>query len=540
MNLTSTMQTKTSKITYAQTSYFSKLILDYISGAAQLKPFYNSNPELDSFTKAIENKAKQIINRKLLVEVIEQQYKTANCELPTANCQLLLDENTYTITTGHQLCLFTGPLYFIYKIITTINLSEELKTKYPTKNFVPVYWMASEDHDFAEVNHIHLFGKKIEWNPAGVSGANPVGKIATDSIAPLLEELKSILGESDNAKNLIELFIKSYLPSKNLSEATRIMVHELFGRYGLVILDADDKALKTEFSEIMLDDLKNHHPYNLVSQSIKQLETLGYKAQVNPREINCFYMKDNFRERIIFEKPKYKINNTDLHFSETEMESELKNYPERFSPNVVLRPLYQEKILPNLAYIGGGGELAYWLEFKSIFDFHEIQFPILVLRNSVLWIDAVSSDKWHKFGFSENDYFNSIDDLVRNFMLKNSGTEISLAEEQESLKAIFTSIGAKAQQRDATLKAPVEAELQKALTALSTLENKMLKAEKQKQETSLNQLKKIKEKLFPEGQLQERYDNFSTFYLKYGQEFIVSLKENLALLDSKFTVIAME
>ena len=532
------MQAQKTKIPYAQTTYFSKLILDYISGADKLKPFYNTNHEIESFANAIENKAKQPVNRKLLVEVIEQQYKSGKCPLPVANCQLLLNENTFTVTSGHQLCLFTGPLYFIYKIITTINLAEELKKKYPSTNFVPVYWMASEDHDFAEVNHIHLFGKKVEWNPSTASGSIPVGKISTDGISQLIEEIKPILGESENAKRLIGLFDKAYNSSKNLAEATRLLVNDLFGDYGLVILDSDNKELKKEFSEIMLEDLKNQSNHKIVNESIKQLEAQSYKAQVNPRGINCFYMTEKFRERIVLEEGKYKINNTNLVFSEAEIETELKNFPERFSPNVVLRPVYQEKILPNLAYIGGGGELAYWLEYKAMFEFHKIQFPALVLRNSVLWIDSVSKDKWQKFGFSETDYFSSVDGLIKDFMAKNRDEEISLKEEQEKLKILFSSISAKAQKSDATFKATAEAELQKALAALGNLENKMLKAEKQKQETSLNQIKKIKEKLFPQGELQERYDNFSTFYLKYGNEFIGSLKENLVPLDFEFTLIS--
>ncbi len=532
------MQINKSKIPYTQTTYFSKLILDYISGDATLKNFYSADPKIDSFAKAIENKAKQPINRKLLVEVIEQQYKNSNCELPALNCQLLLNENTFTVTTGHQLCLFTGPLYFIYKIISTINLAAQLKQQFPDSNFVPIYWMASEDHDFAEVNHIHLFGKKIEWNPDNVSASIPVGKISTQTMAPLLEELKPIFGESEHAKHLISLFERAYSNSKNLSDATRIVVHELFGAYGLVVLDADNKALKSEFLEIMLDDLKNQSNQSIVTESIQQLETKGYKAQVNPREINCFYMNETFRERIIVEEDSYKINNTDLVFSQTEIENELRNFPERFSPNVVLRPLYQEKILPNLAYIGGGGELAYWLEYKAMFEFHKIQFPILFLRNSVLWLDAVSADKWKKFGFTDKDLFHTSDELIKSFLEMNASDDMNLSEEKDALKILFERVSIKAQKKDATLKAPAEAELQKVLASLSNLENKMLKAEKQKQETSINQIKKIKEKQFPEGQLQERYENFSNFYLKYGEDFISVLKENINPFETQFLIIS--
>ena len=152
---------QTQKISLEQTGHFSKLFLDYVNQDKNLSSFYKYAPSIDSFSQSIKDISSQKFNRKLLVEVFTEQYvKTSNCQLPTANYQLLLNENTFTVCTGHQLCLFTGPLYFIYKIISTINLAEQLKKKFPANNFVPVYWMASEDHDFEEVNHVNLFGKK--------------------------------------------------------------------------------------------------------------------------------------------------------------------------------------------------------------------------------------------------------------------------------------------------------------------------------------------------------------------------------------------
>jgi bacillithiol biosynthesis cysteine-adding enzyme BshC len=534
------MKVQKTKIPFSQTNYFSNQIVDYISGAEQLKPFYITDFSIDSFADAIALKSKQKMNRNLLVEVLQEQYNKANCEAPKHNLELLKSDSTFTVTTGHQLCLLTGPLYFIYKIITTINLAEELKQKYPSLNFVPVYWMASEDHDFAEVNHIHLFGKKMEWNNLPETGSIPVGKLPTKSLLPLLDELKTVLGDSENAKFLIDLFNKAYVGSENLALATRLLVNELFSEYGLVIIDADDKTLKTEFSKFLLHDIKERSNGNLVKDSLSKLENLGYKAQVNPREINSFYMRDAYRERLVFEDGKYLVTNTNLVFSEAEIEEELKNFPERFSPNVVLRPLYQEVILPNLAYIGGGGELAYWLEYKTMFDSNSVLFPILVLRNSVLLIDGPSMEKWKKFGFEETNYFDSVEHLVKNFIAQHTDGDLTLAEEKQSLRELFELISIKAQKHDSTLKASTEAELQKALAALTNLENKILKAEKLKQEISLNQVKKIKEKLFPEGQLQERHANFISFYLKFGSDFIPTLKANLKPLEAEFVLLTTE
>lgn len=523
---------------YASTGYFSKLIIDYLQSDEKLQSFYSTAPTLENFEHAIAIKAKQKINRPLLIEVLKEQYIKSNLEFPQQLNNLLTQPTTFTLTTGHQLCLFTGPLYFLYKIISTINLCEQLAEKYPANNFIPVYWMASEDHDFAEINHFHLFGKSIVWNPENTA-ATAVGKLPTDSLQSIFEEVKTLFGSSENARELATIFEDSYLNKSNLTDATRLLVHQLFGKYNLVILDADDKRLKQEFLPVMSDDIFKQENFERVTNSIHQLENLGYKAQVNPREINCFYMNETMRERLIYEEGMYRVNNSSISFSEDELKNELNEFPERFSPNVVLRPLYQEVILPNLAYIGGGGELAYWLQYKAMFDAHNIQFPILFLRNSALLMDAASMEKWKKFGFTEGDLFLPTDVLIKKFMDGQSDGSSSLTKEQDALKVVYAQLIEKVQKKEQTLKATAEGELQKALSGLANIEAKLLKADKQKQETSLNQIKKIKDKFFPQGELQERYENFSAFYLKFGNEFIPILKENLDPFQQHFALLTI-
>lgn len=511
-----------SKIELAETRQFSKLIIDYINGDNSLRPFYTYEPKIESFKKVIGDKGKELINRGVLVEVLKSQYQKSNIQHPNLN--LLLDKNTFTVCTGHQLCLFTGPLYFIYKIISTINLSETLKENYPDFNFVPVYWMASEDHDFEEVSSINLFGKKVSWTNSEAKGA--VGRLKIDSLNSVIEEIKQILGDSQNAIELIQLFNDAYLKHSNLADATRYLVHHLFGEYGLVILDADDVQLKHEFSEIIKDDILNNTNYKIVNQTISELEKKGVKPQVNSREINCFYLTDGDRVRI--EKNKFTSETLTL---------ELKKHSERFSPNVVLRPLYQQKILPNLAYVGGPGEIAYWLEYKAMFDHHKIIFPVLIPRNFALLSDKKINQQIQKLGFTLADIFKDTDGLLKEFVSKNSTSELSLKEQELKLVSLFAEISAKAIAVDQTLKGSVEAELQKAINSLKNIESKLLRSEKQKQEININQIKKIKDKYFPEGSLQERFENFAPYYLKYGKHFISDLKEIFDPLDFKLLIL---
>ena len=530
------MTFKTTKIPLTNTGQFSKLMIDYINGEDSLRQFYKYSPKLNSFKEAIIDKSKEKIDRKLLVEVLKEQYERSKITNSNSTIELLLDKNTFTVCTGHQLCLFTGPLYFIYKIITTINLAEKLKKQYPEYNFIPVYWMASEDHDFEEVKSINLFGKKLALDNTEASGA--VGRLKPDSINLVIEELKQILGDSENSKDLIQLFKDAYLKQNNLTDATRYLVNYLFSDHGLVILDGDDARLKGEFSEILKDDILNNTNYKIVSQTISELNKIGLKAQVSPREINCFYMIDNIRERIIFESPKFKVQSSPISFTKDELLAELKDHPERFSPNVVTRPIYQQMILPNLAYVGGPGEIAYWLEYKAMFDFHKVNFPVLMPRNFAMLVDEKSDQQIKKLGFELKDIFKDTEILIKEYVNKNAVSELSLKDEEVKLLAIYAEISAKATAVDSTLKSSVEAEMQKAINALKNMESKILRAEKQKQETNINQIKKIKDKFLPEGVLQERQENFSPYYLRSGKQFIPDLKAQFDPFD--FEIVIME
>lgn len=358
-------------ISLEEAGYFSTLFLDYVNHAHKVFPFYNYSPSPDSFELAIKDISLFKFNRELLAEVITKQYEESNCPLPKANSQLLSMDNTYTVCTGHQPCLFTGPLYFVYKIISSINLAEELKKKFSEYNFIPLYWMLGEDHDFEEINHIYLSGKKIQWkNKKG--GA--VGRYSTRGMEEVIENLKPFLGKSINAEKILYLFSEAYIHRKNLSDATRYLVNELFGKYGLLVLDADDMKLKNEFKEIIRDDILNHTNFKLVNHTITQLKSIGYEAQVIPKEINFFILSKNFRAR---------INKTEVKKNPELWQKKVDTETERFSPNVVTRPLYQQKILPNIAYVGGPAEIAYWLEYKSMFDYHNIFYPVLIPRNFV-------------------------------------------------------------------------------------------------------------------------------------------------------------
>lgn len=519
--------------------FLNPLVFDYLSGKKELKGFYNFFPDKAGYKNAIAGIEEIKFNRELLVEVLTEQSKSVKNTSAASekNIQSLLKENTFTITTGHQLCLFTGPLYFIYKIFSVINLSEKLKGEFPDKNFVPVYWMASEDHDFEEVNHFHAYGKKVEWN-SEEKGA--VGTFKTGSLSEFKTKLQEILGAGLNSGFLLDLFENSYLKHPDLSSATRFLVNELFGKYGLVIVDGNSKKLKGSFVPYFEKDIFENIPAKEVNASVEKLKQLNYDAQVNPRDINCFYMESGIRARIEKNGDDFNVVGTDKKFTRTELQQLIKSTPEKISPNVVLRPCYQQFILPNLAYVGGPGELAYWLEYKEMFEALNLFFPVLTPRKSVMIIDNNTLNKIKKLGFNMENIFENEQELVKLYIEK-SNNSFDLNEHKKAIEDLFRKISEETGKIDKTLNAAVEAEKQKNLNSITNLEQKTIRAIKSKLDTEVNQIKSIKAKLFPDGVPQERVENFSTYYNKWGAEFLSSLKENITYdLEKNKTIIIEE
>ena len=525
-------------ISYQNSGYFSPLMNDYLNQKPHLQSLYNRFPNLENFeAQIIEKKINFNGNekREVLVSVLEKQYAKINTSATTLNnIKLLSDSNTFTITTGHQLNLFTGPLYFLYKIISTINLTKELKAKYPENNFVPIYWMATEDHDFDEINYFNFKGRKFRWNK---ENSGPVGRLSTEGLTDFFEVYSHELGSGKNAETIKTLFQDSYLNHPNLAEATHYLANQLFGDYGLVILDADNQDLKRTFIPYIKEELTLQTSHKKVLETAEELK--DYTIQVNPREINLFYMEDDLRERILLENGIYKVNNTKIEFSETEILELAEKHPEKFSPNVILRPLYQEVILPNLCYIGGGGEIAYWLELKSFFEAVNVTFPILLLRNSVVLATEKQVKKADKLGLSWSDLFSKQNDLINSKTKELSKFPVDFSVQKAHLQKQFEALFAIANQTDKSFLGAVKAQEAKQIKGLENLEKRLLKAQKRNYSEILERITDLQNELFPNKSLQERQANFSEFYLENGNDFIDKLIATLKPLDTNFEIITL-
>lgn len=521
-------------ISYQKTGFFTELILDYLDQKQNIAPLYHRFPKLENFKAQIhEKQSNYSADRNNLADVLLRQYENVETsEATNSNIESLRAVNTFTITTGHQLNLFTGPMYFLYKIISTINLTTTLKAEYPENNFVPVYWMATEDHDFDEINYFNFKGKKFRWSRES-SGA--VGRLSTDGLDDFFTVFSANLGVGKNAAELKRLFSDAYLKNKNLTDATRFLANELFADQGLVIIDGDDRELKREFIPFVKEELETQISHQKVAEASLLLKQ--YNVQVNPREINLFYLDENLRERIVLENGQFIVNNSNLRFSKEELLKLVDAEPEKFSPNVIMRPLYQEVILPNLCYIGGGGEIAYWLQLKSFFEASRITFPMLLLRNSALIASKKQSEKLEKLHLNWEQLFLKHDDLLNNVIETLSDKELHFTDLKKALEVQFDTLKSIAEQTDKSFVGAVKAQEHKQLRGLENLEKKLRRAEKRKHAEQLERIISLQDELFPFHSLQERFSNFSEFYLEYGDSLIENLIAELDPTDLNFKIV---
>ena len=513
------------KIALADTHAFNPFFLDYIEQKDSLTPYYNRYPSLENFAGQIAEKSLfPSAHREVLVATLQNQYDGFQLsQRVTENIQLLKNKKTFTVTTGHQLNIFTGPLYFIYKIVTVINTCKKLKTAYPEFDFVPVYWMATEDHDYEEIKYFNLYGTKYVWE-TDQTGA--VGRFNTKGLDTLSNELP---GD-------VSIFKDAYSKCKTLSQAVRYYVNELFGTEGVVILDGDARPLKGLFRDEMKRDIIDGINKPIVDATNEGLENLDYKTQVFCRGINFFYLENGVRNRIEKVEDKFRVVDTNLSFSTEQINKLIQDEPEKFSPNVILRPLYEETILPNLAYVGGPAEVIYWLQLKEMFRHAGVPFPILMPRNFALIMDHEINRKFSKTGLELKDLFEEKNFLFNHWVLKNSLRNLTVGAERAEVSKIFDQLRERASSLDKSLAPFVAAEGQRTLNSLEKIERNLVRAEKRLHADKFRQIENVKDALFPNESLQERYDNFLNFH-QQDPHFIQKLLDFFDPFDFQFNIL---
>jgi len=523
-------------INFGEITSLPKMIKDYIDG--NLKDFhglvFSKNNALHQASRKAQSYPTK--HREILVDTLIKQMKEVSIsKKQMRNIELLKLDNTFTITTGHQLNLFTGPVFFIYKILQTIKTVEFLNETKEGKNFVPIFWMASEDHDFQEINH---FSTQNNFYQIHEKTGNAVGRIKL-SDNNFLEDFEKEFKDFSFGTELIRWAKEAYTTGISLTLATRILVNRIFSDYGLLILNADDKNLKKLIIHKFKNELLNNNLKKKSNNFVEELIKKYGKVQVNPREINLFYLNNNKRKRIEKVNFEYKIVDSDIVFNEQEILSELNLYPEKFSPNALMRPLYQETILPNIAYIGGNAEIMYWLELKEFFQSESVEFPILIPRNSITFISEKTFRKINKLNIHINDFFNDYHRIIHKKFLEKSSISPVLYKKKEELKNIFTEIKIHAQKTDKTFINLVNAEETRQLKSFERMEKRLIRAEKIFHGDLSQMYNRLYETINPGGVWQERKMNFSDFYAQDGRKWLSICYECIDIANPKLSVIVL-
>ncbi len=515
---------------------FSSRDIAYQNNPEAFKDFLFETPTLQNFKFKIEDRLKYPVDRALLCNVLNEQYNTLSLtEKQNENLERLKDSNCFTVCTAHQLSLLTGPLYYPVKILSAIVLTEQLQEAYPNYTFIPFFVHGSEDHDFEEIAHCSIFNKDIEWQN---EEPGAVGRMSLDKFEEVLAELKGILGSKPKAIEWYSLIESIFNQSNSYSEFCFRFVHELFKNYGLLQLNMDNEQTKMAFKEIFQKEIKEQFSFHLVNQQISTLENLGYKAQATPRECNLFRITNERRERIAkVDDHHFELTQTNKVLEKGELLALIDKVPHEFSPNVILRPLYQELILPNLAYVGGGGELAYWIERKLQFKEANISFPLLIRRDSIGIIAQRKLDQWHAMGLELSQLFADIDLSLNSFAKSNFSIPKEIEETKIAVMDQYKKLESGLSKLDKGLGKSALTELQKTLKGIENLEGKAIRNLKAKNESSINRIRKIASIVQPSNGLQERKTNFLQFALDPETDFLDAIKTHINPLDKKFKLI---
>lgn len=510
----------------------------YQSEDPALRPFYKYAVNLESFDDVLEARQAISTDRVILYQTLQRQYASMQLtEAQKRNLQLLQDDTTFTVITAHQPSLLTGPLYFIYKIASTIRLAKDLTARYSDKHIVPVFVIGGEDHDFEEINHLHIFGKTITWD---TDHGGPVGRLSADSLAPVVDEISEVLGSSAYADEARQIIQSALAHATTYYEFTRALVQSLFGDYGLLIVNMDDLAFKKKLVPILKREIFEQVSKPLIEDTQAAIVQAGHSTQTHVRDINVFYLTARGRNRIEQDGDVYQVVDTDTAWTRSELEAALDTHPEQFSPNVNLRPIYQELIFPNLAYVGGGGELAYWMERKSQFEALGIPYPMLVRRNSVMLLAKGNRRNLDKLSLAVDDLWQPTHQIINQIIAAATSVDLDISNEAAAIATAYKSVADRAATINPGLGKYVLAEETKALKQIEQIGSRLKREIKKQEEVKVKQVEKLKEKLFPNNGLQERYDNIWQYYITYGQSLIDYLVDNLDPMNKDFVILQLE
>lgn len=518
------------------------LFLDYLYEFENVKKYYKKNfRDDDEYKKIITKLSSSPRDHKYqLTEILKGQYEGLNASKNTfGNIQALSSPNTFAVATGQQLGIFAGPLYTFYKIITAIKLSVSLKEKFPEYNFIPLFWMPGDDHDFEEIKSVSLIDQTNNLNSISYDDGlehdinrGGVGELKLNAgINRTLAGLEDSLRKTEFTNELLNMLKDCYQEGKTIKEAFKKLIMNFFDDYGLVIFDPQPKDAKELLKELFKFEIENFRTTSktLVETSANIEEV--YHSQVKVRAINLFYSEGDGRYLIEPFENEFKLKGKRKKFSKVELLSVIDEHPEYFSPNVMLRPICQDYLFPTIAYVGGPGEISYFAQAIPLYDIYKVEQPLIYPRSSLTIIEKNISNIFEKYDIIFNDLFLEYDRLSKKAVSKFSDFNFDdiFQSAKDNITASFNNLQQQISAIDPTLSSPIQASRDKALQNLDSLKTKAESAQVNKHEAVLRQVSKAVNIAYPNSNLQERELNFIYFANKYGPDFINKLYKEIAI-----------
>lgn len=542
-------------ISYKSLPSYSELFTAYIDNFETLDKFYEFNfRNAGDFQKCIELKKESYIKgknffRNEIADILKEQNKKFNSgEKTFENITLLNDHNTFAVVTGQQAGILTGPYYTILKALNTIQLSDNLKEKFPEYNFVPVFWLEADDHDFLEINNINIISKENELKNLKyfVNGSEqekylqPVGSIILDEhIEIFKKELKESFNHSDYTDKLFESINESYSEGKDMKTAFVHFMNKIIIDKGIIFIDPTDIEIKKLLKPVFETEL-NTFPQiceKVIDTSVELEEK--FTVQVKPKAINLFYIHDGNRYLIEpRENDIFALKNSRQKFTKDEMSGFLETNPERFSWNVVTRPICQDYLLPTVAYIGGPSEIAYFGQFRQVYNFFDITMPVIYPRTSVTILENRVKNFMEK---NELNFEELFDEKETGNKLLKMNSDVSadqiFSDLKGELRGVFYTYEKELTRIDARQTEGFSKRNSQFLESLEVAKEKFISSQSKQTEVISNQYNKALLFTYPENTLQERKINITYFLNKYGQEFIDYLLSEIIIDDFGHQVI---
>lgn len=519
----------------------SRLFHDFLYNFSRVERFYQSEGrEIDSLVARTGIVSAQTFARDAVADVlVDQNRKAGASEIAIGNIERLRQKDSVVVITGQQAGFFTGPLYTVYKALTAIKLTAELRVR--GVNAVPMFWVASEDHDFEEVNHTRVVNREgqlttITYTACSPKEGKPVGQVTLcDEVDGNIEELIAALPASEFMPRLTDDLRASYHAGAGYADAFGKLMLKMMGHFGIVLINPLDDRLKQVAGEIYTRAISRVPEFatQLVKESA-ELEAAGYHAQVYtaPEAVPLFMLDDGRRKAIVRrDDGRFYLKGSEKSFNADELRDTVQRCPSCFSPNVTLRPIVQDFLLPTIAYIGGPAEIAYFAQLRPNYRLLERVEPVVLPRASFTLIEKRHAKTMSKYSIELADLFSGQEDVMKKVvegsMDQNTAMVFDESEKifNEQLEKLRESLMAV----DPTLADALKGGREKIVYQLHNLRTRFIHNRSKRDETMQQQIERLFAVLYPNKNLQEREINVSYFLARYGYELIDRLYQEVEI-----------